>query len=93
MLLIGILILIAYLYYIGTFTFENFTETQKTHAEKIFTFLNSNRTYIDYLTFLNDQKIPEPTLFNTNVYNKLNAAIKNKTLTVDNLNIIYEIFN
>jgi hypothetical protein len=93
-LLVLILIFIAYLFYTGTFEKFTPTETQKNHAEKIFTFLNSaNRTYINYLTFLNDEHIPEPSLFNTNVYNKVNDAIKNKTLTLDNLNIIYDIFN
>lgn len=87
-----ILTLLVIIYTLYTNKLENFipTDLQKSHADKIFTFLNSsNRTYINYLTFLNDQNIPEPTLFNTDVYNSLNNAIQNKTLTLDNLDIIY----
>lgn len=87
-----ILTLLVIIYTLYTNKLENFipTDLQKSHADKIFTFLNSsNRTYINYLTFLNDQNIPEPKLFNTDVYNSLNNAIQNKTLTLDNLDIIY----
>jgi len=88
-----VLLFIAYLFYSGTF--ENFTPTdsQKENANKIFTFLSSSdRTYVNYLTFLNDEKIPVPKLFNTNVYNTLKDSIKSRTLTLDNLNIIYDQF-
>lgn len=92
-LLILVLLFIAYLFYTGTF--ENFTpsDSQKENANKIFTFLSSSdRTYINYLTFLNDEKIPAPKLFNVDVYNTLKNGIKTGTITLDNLNIIYDNF-
>jgi len=92
-LLIFILLFIAYLFYTGTF--ENFTptDTQREDAQKIFTFLSSSdRTYVNYLTFLNDEKIPAVKLFSTDVYNKLKDSIKADTLTLDNLNLIYDYF-
>jgi len=93
-LLIVILFFIAYFFY--TNTFENFTPTdlQKENANRIFTFLSSSdKTYINYLTFLNDEKIPQPDFFSTDMYNKLKNAIKNNTLTLNNLSTIYNNMN
>lgn len=91
-----ILMLLLIVYFFYTNTFENFTATdlQKQYAYKIFTFLSSSdKTYVSYLTFLSDEKILQTNFFNTDMYNKLNNAIKNKTLTLDNLNIIYNNIN
>ena len=92
LLLILIILFITYILYKNNF--EHYTDDQTTYAKKIFTFLNSSdKTYIKYLTFLNSEKIPEPKLFNTEVYNNLNDSIKTNRLTLDNLDIIYEIIN
>lgn len=88
-ILILLLLFIAYIFYINTI--ENYTDEQTTYAKKIFIFLSSsNKSYIDYLTFLNDEKIPKPKLFSIDVYNKFKNAIKTGTLTFDNLNLIYD---
>lgn len=92
-LLISVLIFIAYMFYTNNFEYFTPTDIQKENATKIFTFLNSNdKSYINYLTYLNDQKIPVPKLFNTDVYNNLNSSIKIGTVTLDNLDLIYNYF-
>ena len=92
-LLISVLIFIAYMFYTSSFEYFTPTDIQKENSIKIFTFLNSNdKSYINYLTYLNDQKIPAPKLFTSDVYNKFKNNIKTGTITLDNLDLIYNYF-
>jgi hypothetical protein len=94
LLLILLLIVFYMVYMFYTNRNEHFTpsDIEKENASKILEFLKSDVSYVSYLTFINDEKIPYVGLLDSNIYNTLNNAIKDNTLTSDNLNLIYNYF-
>lgn len=90
--LVLLLIFIAYTFYTS---FEKLSNTPtETFATKLVNLLqSSNNSYVNYLTFLNDQKTPHVKLFSTDVYNNFMNGIKEGTLTVDKLDLISNFIN